>query len=323
MYWVYGLQLASNIAFPHLPEASTSAGETPDLILGVQQTILGNPASLANDDRLLWQSGPQDSPSLSICEIDGTIRFRYHHWIEFFVDARLSKVTCLSHPDLNEEWIQHLFLSLVSSFILHRRGFHNLHAGAVKVENEAVAFLAPTGGGKSTLTAYFVSAGHSLLGEDLLPLQHRSGDVWALPGPAQLRLCPDSAAKVWSHAGALPHHALQSGKRQVRLPLSGHCYCHEPLPLRAVYFLERSQGKAIRLEPLSQRESLLGLIGSAFGNFLLNTELLSRQMAFFVQIIPTLNCKRLYVPSDFGQLPSVYETIRADLAATKTTAQAR
>lgn len=320
MYWVYGLRLASNITFAHLPREPTLPGETPDLILEVQQATSSAQDSLGSTESrgtLWWRAGPPDYPSLSVYESDGATLFCYHRWVEFHVDAALHRVTCLVHPALDEKLIQYLFLGLVVSFVLHQRGCHNLHAAAVKVEDEAVAFIAPTGGGKSTLTAYFLSAGHALVSEDLLPLQLRNGGVWALAGPPQLRLWPDTVAKLRGNLKALPHDVLQTGKRQLWLPLSERFYSREPLPLRMIYFIERSQEQEARLTPLSQREIFLELVGSAFGNFLLDRKHLARQMVCFAQIVSTLTCRRLHVPSDFEVLPSIYEAVRKDLAAVK------
>ncbi|HBY92995.1 MAG TPA: hypothetical protein DEP84_03365 [Chloroflexi bacterium] len=166
------------------------------------------------------------------------------------------------------------------------------------------------------MAASFVAAGHALLSDDVLPLQVREDGVWVLPGPALLRLWPDSAARVWDDPATLRRHALQTPKRQVWLPMTERFYCGKPLPLRAVYLLERAEESIVRLEPLSQREALLALISSAFGNFLLRGELLSRQMDFFAQIVPTLPFRRLPVPAAFKGLATLYDAVLEDVATT-------
>jgi hypothetical protein len=313
MYRVYGLRLASNLSFPHLLEESSEADTTPDLTLHVQPPNSETPVSAGLPGVLLWRHNSAGQLRLSVYQIDDRILFHYHRRAQFLFDPELNEVICTPHPgQRDEEIIRFLFLGLVVSFALHLRGLHNLHASAVKIGNGAVAFSAPPGGGKSTLTTYFLNAGHALLSDDVLPLQLRGEEIYALPGPPQLRLWPDAAARLWCDPLTLPRHALQTEKRQIWLPHSKRFYCREPLPLRTIYFLERSQTRKSSIEPVSQRETLLALVCSTFGNFLLDGALLARQMAFFAQAVPKVVCRRLRVPLDFDGLSSTYDMILGD-----------
>ena len=222
-------------------------------------------------------------------------------------------VTCVARAGLDDELIRYLFLSLVLSFILHRTGKPVLHAAAVRFGNVAVGFLAHAGGGKSSLTAYCVRAGHPLVSEDLVPMQIRDSGVFALPGPPQLRLWPDSAAALWGDPATLARHALNTEKRQIWLPLSQRFYSEQPLPLRALYFLDRSDRSGIELADLSRREALLALVESAFGNFLTSRQYLSRQFEFLANAVEALTCRRLQVPSGFSALPDIHRAVLEDV----------
>jgi len=60
-------------------------------------------------------------------------------------------------------WFVHQLLPL---FLALERVYGFLHAGAVEIGGEAVLFTAPSMGGKSTLTDYFLSRGHALISDD-------------------------------------------------------------------------------------------------------------------------------------------------------------
>jgi hypothetical protein len=251
--------------------------------------------------------------SLTVFETADGVLFRYHRGIDFTVVAERGRVHCRHRPHIDDELIRYLFLSLVTSFVLHRLDRPVLHAGAVNIGGEAVAIMAPTGHGKSSLIAYCVGAGCPLLSDDVLALELGDDGVAAHPGPPQMRLWPDSVARLWGDPADFPRHALQTDKRQIWLPLTDRYYSPRSLPLRAIYILERGDVRAPSVVPLSKRETMLALVGASFGNFLSSADCLSRQLTWFGRAIPHLACRRLHVPSDLNAFPSIFHALRDDL----------
>jgi hypothetical protein len=312
MYRVYGVTLASQLEFPHLPRESRSdAAAELSLLLasaGVGATYQGAAAPI------VWEYRAAGRLSLSVYDDRGEFVFHYPSRLQFRLSADLRTVTCTAVPGLDEELIRYLFLSLVLSFVLHRRGRPTLHAGAVKVHDGAVAFTAPPGVGKSSLTAYCVRAGHPLLSDDVVALARGERGVLALPGAPQMRLWPDAAAALWEDPALLPRHALQTEKRQIWLPL--HLYCAEPLPLRAIYFLERSEARETRFAPLSRAEAVTALVGSSFGNFLTSPQFLAQQFEFLADATRHVACRRALIQTGgLAALASVHAALMEDLGA--------
>ena len=68
-------------------------------------------------------------------------------------------------------WFIHLLLPL---YMTLENMYDFLHAGAVEVEGKPILFIAPSMGGKSTMTDYFIKQGHSLISDDKVPtfIQH-------------------------------------------------------------------------------------------------------------------------------------------------------
>ena len=86
-------------------------------------------------------------------------------------------------------WIQ----GPATAAILYQRGILPLHASAIVLAAGAVAFLAPSGVGKSSLAAAFVSTGAPLLTDDLLAVRlDERGTLLAYPGAPGLRLTPEA-----------------------------------------------------------------------------------------------------------------------------------
>ena len=58
----------------------------------------------------------------------------------------------------------------VLAVLMEQRGAFVLHASAVEIDGAAVAFVAASGGGKSTTAGFFAARGHAVATDDLLPL---------------------------------------------------------------------------------------------------------------------------------------------------------
>lgn len=136
------------------------------------------------------------------------------------------------------------------------RGDLPLHAAAVEVGDGAVLLAAPRTYGKTTMAAAFHRAGHRVLSEDTSCV--RIGPEAAIvAGPAMLRVRPDVAARLeLSRASRVGedddrvHYVLQA---------PGDC---EPVPLRAVVFLDESED--VGLEPVDQPEAIRDLWALSF-----------------------------------------------------------
>ncbi len=92
-------------------------------------------------------------------EVEGVVRFRWR--------TGEGEILYRLHEGIGAElltfWLTHLFLPL---YLTLERRVEFFHAGAVESEGKALLFLAPSTGGKSTLTDYFLRRGHPLLTDD-------------------------------------------------------------------------------------------------------------------------------------------------------------
>jgi hypothetical protein len=175
-----------------------------------------------------------------------------------------------------------------------------LHAGAVRLGNEAAAFLAPSYTGKSTLVGHFVQRGYTLITDDHLVLHRhdgRSGEpTWVFP--------------------SIPYY------RNFRaLETLGHFtdqYDNDPTRLRVIYVLKRAEPDApVRISSMTNSEAALELLHQAPYS-VLNLEMpemlhLARQRFEFVSKLPlSVPVRKLEVPRSLDRLREVEEHICAD-----------
>ena len=74
-------------------------------------------------------------------------------------------------------WFIHLLLPL---YMTLENMYDFLHAGAVEVEGKPILFIAPSMGGKSTMTDYFIKQGHPLISDDKVPTFIADGKFMAV-----------------------------------------------------------------------------------------------------------------------------------------------
>jgi len=67
------------------------------------------------------------------------------------------------NSDLLIFWFMH---QLLPFYLSYEKKFDFFHAGAVEVEGKNILFIAPSMGGKSTTTDYFIQQGHPLVSDD-------------------------------------------------------------------------------------------------------------------------------------------------------------
>lgn len=208
-------------------------------------------------------------------------------------------------------------LGWVIAFWFERRGIPMLHASAIEISAGAVAFMASNKGGKSSLAAAFVEAGHPLLTDDILGIQELDGGLEALPGVPSMRMWPDQAQRFvadWEHfPRAHPRHA----KRRIPVGPGGFGrFIDRPLPLCCLYIPDRgTAGSQIRIEPVPAGEAVIEMIRGSFLSYAVHElGFTPARLPLLGRIAAQVPVRRLTYPDGFDHLPDVRQAILADLA---------
>lgn len=143
--------------------------------------------------------------------------------------------------------------------------FATLHAAAVWRPGGALLLPGVSGAGKSTLTAWLTAHGWGYLGDDVIALGRRSGEVQVLALPTAVGIKPGSWALLQPLYPELEHlPGVPYADRQARfLPLPRGDEHSERNPcVRALVMPSYMPGSATCIQPLSPVQALCRLIGS-------------------------------------------------------------
>ena len=190
--------------------------------------------------------GPGGSEPLTIeRDGDGAHRFRAPGYGTSVLSADADRLSCVPEPGAPSWAWQRLLISHNLPFASVLHGYEVLHASAVETGGEAVGFVAASGVGKTSLALACVRAGARFVCDDALALD---GAVRAFPGAGVVNVRPSEAERL-----GLAGEPGEDGELRVAMERVA-----EPLPLRAVWFLERGPGvEAFAIEPVSDPAPLL------------------------------------------------------------------
>ena len=118
---------------------------------------------------------------------DGDVLIRYGHRALFHLSADRRVLRCAPTERDDPIW-QRVLLDTVLWTVSLLRGYEQLHASAVQTDDGVVAFLAASGGGKTSLAAEFLRRGAVLYTDDILALDDGGPHVVGAPGPPVMNL---------------------------------------------------------------------------------------------------------------------------------------
>ena len=188
LYRLFGVTMASDYLFATplprvsgIPDVSFTCRQTrPHLVEGVKKLVYASEST--TDDGESW---------FSIHTMDDGHVFHYGKTVDFY----LSSDTIIAHllDPAYRYMVEILLLGEIFSLWLELQGIPTIHASAAVVDNDAIAFLSTSKGGKSGLAAAFAQQGHQILTDDVLPVEDRHDRFLARPGYPAMRMWPDQA----------------------------------------------------------------------------------------------------------------------------------
>ena len=241
-YSAYGLTFSVPFRCAGFPSAAQDA--IPDLIVregpvprSLLSAAVGGRAWEADSDRWLHRSGNRGG--------------------RFLVER--GNVTLERNRCAEDAVLATAFAGAALPAAITQRGTLVLHANAVAVGDRAVVIAGGSGVGKSTTAAAMLGSGAAMLADDVTALAIRGdGPVDVLPGPGELRLAREPAARL-----GLLGEGEPTPPQKWALP-TGAVRAAAPVRLDRIYLLERGADQKLAVKPLSGAEKFGALFGCLY-----------------------------------------------------------
>jgi hypothetical protein len=214
-----------------------------------------------------------------------------------------------------ERGFRFLVAGIGLGFILHQRGISSLHASAVRVQDQAVAFIGWKGMGKSTTAAAFHQAGFSVITDDVLPLDLNPDTVHVWPAFPHLKLLPQSVTSVFQEDPDAHPRLDPQGEKRSRSVRRG--FPSKALPLQCIYVLDwaKDNCSAVQIDPLHGQDACIELLRHTFALRMLQQSAPTHdQLAFMSQVASRVHVRRLIRPVNLDQVATLPEVIVEDTA---------
>ena len=271
---------------------------------------LGDPPEQA----CFQQWNPDDvGATVLFYRIDGGVLVRFPDTADFVIPPDGAVLRYAVAPGSGERW-RAVYHQQVLPLLDSLQGPPAYHGAAVAIGDRAVAFLGPSGQGKSTLTAAFARRGFPFLSDDCLRVQAGSdGVLLAEPHAPWIRLWDDSVEALVPD-GQAPVVAPGSPKPQLeaggQLP-----HCATALPLARVYVLGDGEAGSAAVAPILPAQAAIMWTRNAFVLDIKSPTVMARSFEAAARLAAALPMRTLDYPRRYDALDEVVAAVLADLEA--------
>ncbi|MEL6927649.1 MAG: hypothetical protein AAFO95_03325 [Cyanobacteria bacterium J06600_6] len=178
-----------------------------------------------------------------------------------------------------------------------------IHANAVSIDSQAIAFAGHSGKGKSTLSTYCASCGSGFVTDDVLVVDQQ-GKTY--PGNPRIKLYAHTAKSLGLEGGTPTEYKTFFEPQELGATI------HDDLvPLKLIYLLAEPAAE-IYSERLSPSQAVFELLPHSYYAY----DLISVHPELFdayTNLVQQASVRRLYYPREFEKLPQVYEFLGSEV----------
>jgi hypothetical protein len=218
----------------------------------------------------------------------------------------------------------HYFQTLAIALNLELNNVLCIHANALAYQDKAIAIVAPSRTGKTTLTAALSQSGFSLMTDDMVALheaeQGQGYDIY--PSWPVARMWPDALNDIeldTNEQYQKVHEKFE--KRIVNLEkVKGLVFCNKPKKLQVIYLLNRlpkkqsSKTPLCEIVPIATAQAIIILLqNSILGSCYRTLNLEASRVKGFSKLLENISIKQINYISGKEHLNEVGKLIKSDL----------
>ena len=208
--------------------------------------------------------------------------------------------------------ISHLLVDQIWPRLIAHEGMLVLHASGVAAPEGAMLIAGPSGRGKSTLAASLHQGGYALLGDDAIVISLHGDQAGCRAVYPSMRLFPDSIACLFPSATPQSPVAHYTAKRN--LHLGEETPEAPPLPIRAIWFLDRDDGHSdVTVERLSPSIACMKMVEHSFWLDPTDLSRTSEKLRLASRMAESTPAFSLNYPRSFARLDEVHTKMLAVL----------
>jgi hypothetical protein len=181
---------------------------------------------------------------------------RFIDLVDFEISSTGTEIIVHAVPEVPSDTVEHIVQNQALPLALSLQKKIVLHGSAVEIGDQAIAFIAESGRGKSTLAASFSSHGFPFLTDDGLRFDKENGEYVILPGHPSIRLWDDSCKATANAASQTAPTIVYSSKLRF-LADENFLFCKESRALGHVYFLGEGSSEDVSVTPVSSQKAFV------------------------------------------------------------------
>jgi hypothetical protein len=311
-YLLHGLPIASEIPLPELelfPPPKREAKDDTVRLNILRAPIEGPvPEGLPEGMRIVAKSTYENRVRWCAAQsLTGDWIVRWSGVVEIRMNREATRAIVVADPSADPGLITVLLGASTLAFALTVRKHLVLHASCVSIDGSAIAIVADSGGGKSTLSALLCAAGASFVTDDVLriDLPSASSGDWvagrtepkrslstAHRGSRELRLRP-TAPEVGDLLAQFAQRSTADERTAIQVPQYGHA----TIPLgRIVLPILHPELDAVAAERLKPTEALLSLLNKLRVPDVIDAEFHESQFVQLAELVSNVEVYRLHLP---------------------------
>ncbi|MDP3484747.1 MAG: hypothetical protein Q8S06_04470 [Methanobacteriaceae archaeon] len=247
--------------------------------------------------------------------LDFRSKFRSRLNIPILWDGQLifrvlnGKEILISHDlHISAIFLRMMILSQGMAVILQQRGYLLLHASAVNVNDNAIAFLGEVGHGKSTITVALNERGYPLISDDILAIKlERNSNPITFPSFSRIKLNMDVIKHLNYSSNVFTK--VHPDFEKYYFPIQKG-FSNDSVPLKIIYVLNKS-GKN-EIQSLSSQYKLINLIKNTYTQDIFDSDEKASNLLQCADLIKDIKIKHLNVFHSLEKLQELVKILEED-----------